>query len=99
MKTIGQLIFLLLLLVLQGCTMYTIERTMTDGSTVKVDIKSNRSFEQPNVHYERKGDDAVFDFGAAAATDSTSALINALLSGAVQIVTPPRPVPLDPSLQ
>jgi len=60
----------LLLLLLSGCTMYTVEKTATDGSTIRVTVQSTRSFEQPNLHYQRTGNDAVFDFTAANADNN-----------------------------
>jgi len=68
----------LLLLLLSGCTMYTVEKVAPDGSSTVVRIKSTRSFETPSLHYAREGQDAVFDFSAANA-DNNTALMGAMM--------------------
>ena len=73
-RTIKTLITLLAILFLSGCTMYSVEKVLPDGSSTKVYIKSTRSFEQPNLHYER-GDGTTFDFQAANADNNTDAFI------------------------
>jgi PBP1b-binding outer membrane lipoprotein LpoB len=64
---------LILLLLLSGCTMYSVEKVAPDGSSTVVHIKSTRSFETPNLHYAREGQDAVFDFSADSVDNNTAA--------------------------
>jgi len=75
MKT---LIALLVIIFLSGCTMYSVEKVLPDGSSTNVYIKSTRSFEQPDLHYAREGSDAVFDFKAAGADNNTAAIMGAV---------------------
>ena len=71
-----------LMLLLGGCmTKYTIEKQMTDGSSVIVNVQSFREFEQPQVHYARDGQSVTFDFGAESATTATSPIEQALADG------------------
>ena len=69
---------LLILLLVQGCTMYTVEKVAPDGSSTIVNIRSTRSFETPNLHYEREGQDAVFDFSAASVDNNTEAFMGVI---------------------
>ena len=55
--------------------MYTVEKVVPGGGSTVVKIKSTRSFETPNLHYEREGADAVFDFSAAGADNNTAAMV------------------------
>ena len=76
MKTL--LIIILAAILLSSCTMYSVEREYdpTTGYTrVEVKIKSTRDLEQPEVHYERQGNDAVFDFQAANVDNNTDAFV------------------------
>ena len=75
MKT---LLTVLAIFFLSSCTMYSIEKTMTDGSSTVVNIKSTRSFEQPDLSYTREGTDATFDFKAAGADNNTDAIMGAI---------------------
>ena len=69
---------LTLMVILGGCmTTYAIEKQMGDGSSVTVQIKSFREFEQPQVHYQRVGGDVVFDFGAESAMTAQSPIESA----------------------
>lgn len=64
------------ILLLTACTTYNVKRS-PDG-TVEVMVKSTRNnIEQPSLHYERVGDDAVFDFSAANVDSDTAAIIEA----------------------
>ena len=67
------LIILAAMLLLQGCTTYDIIRK-PDG-TVIVKVRSSRSFEAPDLHYKRTGNNAEFTFGAASVQDGTAAMI------------------------
>jgi hypothetical protein len=53
-----------LMFIMSGCTTYSVQKQLPDGSYTNVDIKSTRSFETPALHYERVGEDAKFDFSA-----------------------------------
>lgn len=63
------------LVFLTGCTLYSVERTAPDGSSIVVKVKSTRSFEQPDMSYARMGQDATFDFKAAGADNNTDAIV------------------------
>ena len=56
----------LLILFLSGCTIYKVktERNPDGLVTVTARIYSSRSFEAPNLAYDRKGTDASFMFSA-----------------------------------
>lgn len=61
-----------LILLLQGCTSYTIQRGVQGcAECVSVKVLSWREFEQPQVHYSRTGQDAEFNFGAASAVTAS----------------------------
>jgi len=83
-----------LLTLMGGCTTYTIQRGQpgcAECTTVKV--VSWREFEQPVVHYERDGDSAAFDFGAASARSSVDlnqviGLLQAVAAGQIPIAAP-----------
>jgi len=77
-------LLLIAIMLLPSCTMYSVEKVMPDGSSTKVYIKSTRSFEQPNLHYER-GDGTTFDFQAANADNNTTAIVG-MLSPMVQML-------------
>ena len=67
--------------------MYNVKRG-TDG-TVDVSIKSTRSFEAPQLRYEREGKDAEFTFKAANADNNTDAFMGAIspmLSGMMDMM-------------
>lgn len=93
MKTL----LILTLIFLNGCTMYSVERTAPDGSSIVVNVKSTRSFEQPDLHYEREGQNAAFDFKAASVNDGTAEiigmfapLINGLATGTIKAQESPQ---------
>jgi len=65
----------LLVLLLSGCTMYSVEKIAPDGSSTIVSVKSTRSFDQPDLRYTRTGADATFDFKAAGADNNSDAII------------------------
>ena len=66
---------LLLIPLLASCTMYTVEKTMPDGSSTVVRIKSTRSFETPDLEYTRTGQDATFSFSADSVDNNTAAMM------------------------
>ena len=57
---------LALMLLLSGCTIYKVHSV--PGESAKVSIYSTRSFEAPELSYDRRGNNATFKFGADAAT-------------------------------
>ena len=61
--------------VMAGCTTYSIEKVTPDGSSTVVHVKSTRDLEQPELHYERYGNDAVFDFKAAGVDNNSDAYL------------------------
>ena len=87
---------IILLALLSGCTMYTVEKVMPDGSSTVVRIKSTRSFETPDLHYTRTGQDATFDFSAASVDNNTAAMmgiVGQMMSMMQQMMIKPVPVP------
>ena len=60
---------------LSGCTTYSVQKQLPDGSYTNVEIKSTRSFETPALHYERMGADAKFDFSAQSVDNNTDAYL------------------------
>ena len=79
MKT---LITILAIFLIQGCTTYGIQKGFDENGKpyTNVKIKSTRDIEEPEVHYERKGDDANFDFSASSVDNNTDSYM-ALFSG------------------
>ena len=69
-----KILLIAVIVLLQACTTYSVVRS-PDG-TVMVDVKSTRSFEAPDLHYARSGEDAEFDFSAANADNNTDALVS-----------------------
>ena len=68
-------VFLYLLVLLGGCTTYDVKKGMVGCPTcTHVKIRSSREFETPNLHYEREGEDAVFDFSADSVTNAPNPL-------------------------
>jgi len=84
-------LIMILLLSLQACTMYTVEKVLPDGSSTIVHIKSTRSFETPSLHYEREGKDAVFDFSAQSVDNNTAALMGAMMQLMQAMMVKPVP--------
>jgi hypothetical protein len=80
-RTTNYLLILTILVMVGGCTTYSVTRTLPDGTHLEVSVKSTRNFEQPQVHYERTGKDAKFDFGAASATNSWESIVGGVLQG------------------
>jgi hypothetical protein len=73
MKT---LIIAFLIISLSACTTYDIRRD-SEG-IISVKVKSTRSFEAPDLHYERIGSDVTFDFEAANADNNTEQIMGAM---------------------
>ena len=71
MKTL----MIVLIVFLSGCTTYSVHKVAPNGIETTVKIASTRSFEQPDMHYERVGDDAVLDFSAASVDNNTEAFV------------------------
>ena len=72
-------LILSLMLLLNGCTIYRVKTV--PGKSVTVGVYSTRSFQAPELHYEREGENATFSFGADSATqegigDMGSLLLN-----------------------
>ena len=59
-------LILSLMLLLNGCTIYRVKTV--PGKSVTVGVYSTRSFQAPELHYEREGENASFSFGADSAT-------------------------------
>ena len=70
------LLIVLITIVMVGCTTYDIKRD-SEG-IIQVSVKSTRSFEQPNLHYDRNGTDVTFDFEAASVDNNTDAFMGAM---------------------
>lgn len=69
------ILYCLVLLAFGGCTTYEVQKGMADCPTCTfVKVRSTREFQTPNLHYERTGQDAVFDFSADSVTNSPSPL-------------------------
>ena len=87
MKTLA---IILMAVILSGCTIYKVKSVAPDGKTVDVKVYSSREFQQPNLHYQREGNDAVFDFGAESATtyDPYSKILEGLLNGTIRVENP-----------
>ena len=69
----------ILLLNVTGCmTTYVVEATHPSGQQTRVEVRSFREFEQPEVHYSRDGESVTFDFGATSATTATSPIEQAV---------------------
>ena len=71
MKTL----MIIAIIFLSGCTTYSVQKQLPDGSYTNVEIKSTRSFETPALHYQRQGADATFDFSAQS-VDSNDAFVS-----------------------
>ena len=68
-------VILYLMVLLGGCTTYEVQKGMVDCPTCTfVKVRSTREFETPNLHYQREGEDAVFDFSADSVTNAPSPL-------------------------
>jgi len=69
------LLSVLVVIFMSGCTTYSVKR---DGEgMVSVDVTSTRSFEQPNIYYNREGDDVEFQFSADSVDNNTDAFLGA----------------------
>ena len=68
-------LLIILLVSLSGCTTYSVHKVAPGGIETTVKIASTRSFEQPDMHYERVGNDAVLDFSAASVDNNTEAFV------------------------
>jgi len=82
MKT---LMLVLAIVLMSGCTTYSVQKQLPDGSYTNVEIKSTRSFETPALHYERMGADATFDFSAQSVDNNTDAFIG-IFGGMMQMM-------------
>ena len=65
--------WIILLVLLTGCTTYDIKRD-AEG-IVSVKVKSTRSFEAPNLNYRKTDEGVSFDFEAANADNNTDAIL------------------------
>jgi hypothetical protein len=74
------IISLFAIVLLSGCTIYTVEKIAADGSTTTVKVRSSREFQQPDLHYSRNGTDAEFDFKAQSATSDYTDMMTAMMS-------------------
>ena len=72
-------LFVILILVLSGCTKYVVEKDMGDGVYTKVSVSSTRDLEQPVVRYTRTGQDATFDFSAASVDSNTEIFMGSMM--------------------
>ena len=79
------LLMVLIIFVMAGCTTYSIEKVTPDGSTTVVHVKSTRDLEQPELHYERVGNDASFDFQAAG-VDNNSEMFQGMMAMMLQMM-------------
>ena len=84
MRTYNNLIAILvvicilgLMLLLTSCTIYRVKTV--PGKSVTVGVYSTRSFEAPELHYEREGENATFSFGADSATQKGIVDVGSLL--------------------
>lgn len=66
---------------LGGCaTRYSVERTFTDGSSIKATATSFRDIEQPKLHYSRTDDEITFDFQAQTVDNNTDVTAGAAVN-------------------
>jgi hypothetical protein len=70
-------LILSLMLLLNGCTIYRVKTV--PGKSVTVGVYSTRSFQAPELHYEREGENASFSFGADSATQEGIGDVGSLL--------------------
>jgi len=82
-------------MILIGCTTYDINRKANGDITVRV--VTTRNFEQPQLHYERIGQNAVFDFGASSTSNSFENIIGGILQGFMTGAIVPNPAVIMPS--
>ena len=62
MAVLVVMVYLALLIILGGCTIYKVHSE--PGKSVDVSVWSTRSFVAPDLNYTRTGEDASFSFGA-----------------------------------
>ena len=74
-----KILLIALIIILSGCTRYVVEKVAPDGSVTNIHVSSTRSFEQPDLHYKRDGDDAEFDFKAANADNNSDMFAGAMM--------------------
>ena len=67
------LILVLTIIFMSGCTTYDVKRD-SEG-IVSVKVKSTRSFETPDLSYQRVGNDVSFDFSAQSVDNNTEAIL------------------------
>jgi hypothetical protein len=90
MKT---LIIVLFAILLSSCTTYKVKKEIdpnTGISSTEIKVKSTRDLEEPELHYERIGNDAVFDFSAASVDNNSEAFLNAF--GSMMQILQAQPV-------
>ena len=70
-------LLIILLLVLNSCTSYSIEKgtDATGNPYTNVYVKSTRDLEQPVINYERKDQEAKFNFSAASVDNNTDVFV------------------------
>ena len=72
-STMKALLLVFVIIFMSGCTTYSVKR---DGEgMVSVDVTSTRSFEQPNIYYNREGQDVEFQFSAESVDNNTDAFL------------------------
>ena len=79
------LIACLFTLIVSGCTTYDIKRD--SAGIISVQVKSTRSFEAPDLAYEREGEDVKFEFKAANADNNTDAFVGMFSSMMQQMMS------------
>jgi len=89
-------ILICMIVLLSGCTTYSVEKQSPSQGYTKVTVKSTRSFEQPDLSYTRTGSDATLNFSAASADNNTDVIFGALtpmmqmmMQMMQQMMTPP----------
>lgn len=98
-----------LIVLLSNCTMYSVKKETDSVGNVlstEVKIRSTRDLEQPEVLYEREGNNATFEFKAASVDNNTEAMLG-LFSGVMQsmmqmmqsMMSVPQPLPPQPDNQ
>ena len=70
------LLIILVVLMAQGCRTYSVHKVAPDGSTIEIKVQSSADIEAPYIHYERVGNDAVFDFSAENVDSNTEDFMN-----------------------
>jgi hypothetical protein len=79
------IIAITILIFATSCTTYDIRRD-SEG-IISVKVKSTRSFEAPDLHYERVGSDVAFDFQAQTVDNNTDAFLGMFQGMMQQMMT------------